>query len=96
MQSATGNLMHTSVDSAVDNQGHLASHLSHHGCDRPDPMPTAGPGGAPVTSGGWHDGEQIDGTEAELLAWLLGRSDGAALDRDKPGPLPPVPSVHYT
>jgi maleylpyruvate isomerase len=38
----------------------------------------------------------VSGTEAELLAWLLGRSDGAVLDRDRPGPLPPVPSVYYT
>jgi maleylpyruvate isomerase len=40
--------------------------------------------------------EQINGTEAELMAWLLSRSDGAGLDRDKPGPLPPVPSIYYT
>jgi maleylpyruvate isomerase len=40
--------------------------------------------------------EQINGTEAELMAWLLGRSDGAGLDRDKPGPLPPIPSIYYT
>jgi hypothetical protein len=30
------------------------------------------------------------------MAWLLGRSDGAGLHRDKPGPLPPVPSIYYT
>ncbi len=40
--------------------------------------------------------EQVSGTAAELLAWLLGRSDGAGLDRDKPGPLPFVPSIYYT
>ena len=45
---------------------------------------------------GGQDAEQINGTEAELMAWLLGRSDGAGLDRDKPGPLPPVPSIYYT
>jgi maleylpyruvate isomerase len=28
--------------------------------------------------GGARDAAQISGTEAELLAWLLGRSDGAA------------------
>jgi len=39
---------------------------------------------------------QISGTEAELLAWLLGRSAGAGLARDKPGPLPPVPSIYLT
>lgn len=36
------------------------------------------------------------GTEAELLAWLLGRSDGAGLARDDHGPLPDVPSVYLT
>ena len=46
--------------------------------------------------GGGQDAGQINGTEAELMAWLLGRSDGTGLDRDKPGPLPPVPSVYYT
>ena len=45
---------------------------------------------------GGYDAEQISGTEAELMAWLLGRSDGAGLHRDKPGPLPPVPSIYYT
>jgi maleylpyruvate isomerase len=45
---------------------------------------------------GGHDAEQINGTEAELMAWLLGRSDGTGLHRDKPGPLPPVPSIYYT
>jgi maleylpyruvate isomerase len=38
----------------------------------------------------------ISGTEAELLAWLLGRSDGAGLARADPGPLPPVPSIYLT
>jgi maleylpyruvate isomerase len=42
------------------------------------------------------DPERISGTEVELLAWLLGRSGGAGLRRDKPGPLPPVPSIYYT
>jgi len=40
--------------------------------------------------------EQVSGTAAELLAWLLGRSDGAGLDRDNPGPLPHIPSIYYT
>ena len=39
---------------------------------------------------------QISGTEADLLAWLLGRSDGTHLGRDKPGPLPPMPSIYHT
>jgi maleylpyruvate isomerase len=38
---------------------------------------------------------QISGTEADLLAWALGRTDGASLSRDKPGPLPPVPSIYH-
>ena len=42
------------------------------------------------------DAVQISGPEADLLAWLLGRSDGAHLSRDRPGPLPPVPSIYYT
>lgn len=36
---------------------------------------------------------QIGGTEAGLLAWVLGRSAGVHLSRDKPGPLPSVPSI---
>jgi maleylpyruvate isomerase len=39
---------------------------------------------------------QISGTEAGLLAWLLGRSTGAGLARDNPGPLPPIPSIYFT
>ena len=39
---------------------------------------------------------QISGPEADLLAWLLGRSDGAQLSRDRPGPLPLVPSIYHT
>ncbi len=42
------------------------------------------------------DEVQISGPEADLLAWLLGRSDGAHLSWDRPGPLPPVPSIYYT
>ena len=42
------------------------------------------------------DGMQISGTEAELLAWLLGRSAGAGLARDEPGPLPAIPSIYLT
>jgi maleylpyruvate isomerase len=38
----------------------------------------------------------IAGTEAALLAWLLGRSDGADLDRENPGPLPSIPSIYLT
>jgi len=38
------------------------------------------------------DGTRISGTEADLLAWLLGRSEGGGLDA--PGPLPAVPSVY--
>jgi maleylpyruvate isomerase len=38
----------------------------------------------------------IRGTEAGLLAWLLGRSGGAGLSSDHPGPLPPVPSIYRT
>ena len=42
------------------------------------------------------DAVQISGPEADLLAWLLGRSDGAHLSRDRPGPLPLVPSIYHT
>jgi maleylpyruvate isomerase len=45
------------------------------------------------------DGEpglDLTGTEAALLAWLVGRSDGADLGGDRDGPLPPVPSIYYT
>lgn len=42
------------------------------------------------------DAVQISGPEADLLAWLLGRSDGALLNWDRPGPLPPVPTIYYT
>jgi maleylpyruvate isomerase len=46
--------------------------------------------------GGAADPPRICGTEAELLAWLLGRSDGAGLARDDPGPLPAIPSIYLT
>ncbi len=36
----------------------------------------------------------VSGTEADLLAWLMGRTDGASLDRKRPGPLPPMPSLY--
>lgn len=42
------------------------------------------------------DAVQISGTEADLLAWLLGRSDATRLTQNRPGPLPPVPSIYYT
>ena len=47
-------------------------------------------------SGAAADAGPISGTEAELLAWLLGRSDGANLARADPGLLPPVPSIYLT
>lgn len=43
----------------------------------------AGPGGMTVS-----------GPEAELLAWLLGRSDGRSLDREPDGALPLVPAIY--
>ena len=46
--------------------------------------------------GGDADAVQITGSQADLLAWALGRTDGAHLSRDRPGPLPPVPSIYYT
>jgi maleylpyruvate isomerase len=42
------------------------------------------------------DAIKISGTEADLLAWALGRSDGARLSRDRPGPLPTLPSIYHT
>ena len=42
------------------------------------------------------DAVQVSGTQADLLAWLLGRSDATRLTRDRPGPLPPVPSIYHT
>jgi len=38
----------------------------------------------------------ITGSEAEILAWLIGRSGGERLSRDTPGPLPPLPSIYHT
>jgi maleylpyruvate isomerase len=38
-----------------------------------------------------HSDREITGTGPELLAWLLGRSDGLGLVADPAGPLPPVP-----
>jgi hypothetical protein len=32
----------------------------------------------------------------DLLAWLMGRSDGEGLTRDKPGQLPAAPSIYHT
>ncbi len=46
--------------------------------------------------GGAAEARRICGTEAELLAWLLGRSDGGGLARDDPGRLPDVPSIYLT
>lgn len=46
--------------------------------------------------GGGADAARISGTEAELLAWLLGRSDGTGLTKDSPVPLPHVPSIYFT
>ena len=40
--------------------------------------------------------ERISGPEADLLAWLMGRSDGAGLTRDRPGRLPVAPSIYHT
>lgn len=40
--------------------------------------------------------QQISGPSADLLAWLMGRSDGATLTRDQPGQLPASPSIYHT
>jgi maleylpyruvate isomerase len=48
-----------------------------------------------LLGGGSAGAVQIGGTEAGLLAWLLGRSAGAHLTRDKPGPLPPLPTIYH-
>jgi maleylpyruvate isomerase len=40
--------------------------------------------------------DRISGTEADILAWLMGRSTGATLTRDRPGQLPAPPSIYYT
>lgn len=37
--------------------------------------------------------QHISGTEAGILAWLMGRSDGATLTTDAPGKLPAAPSI---
>lgn len=39
---------------------------------------------------------RVTGSEADLLAWLLGRSDGAAVAGDDLGPLPGVPGIYLT
>jgi maleylpyruvate isomerase len=36
----------------------------------------------------------VSGAEAELLAWLLGRSDGRSLGREPDGALPAVPAIY--
>jgi maleylpyruvate isomerase len=36
----------------------------------------------------------VSGPEPELLAWLLGRSDGRELGREPDGPLPGVPAIY--
>jgi maleylpyruvate isomerase len=58
-----------------------------HGPDARTTGPSARPTDGPA---------RISGTEADLLAWLMGRSAGATLTRDTPAPLPPVPSIYYT
>jgi maleylpyruvate isomerase len=42
------------------------------------------------------DAMHIRGTEADLLAWLLGRSDGARLTWDGAARLPRLPSIYAT
>jgi maleylpyruvate isomerase len=44
-----------------------------------------GPGPADMT---------VTGSEPELLAWLLGRSDGRNLGREPDGPLPAIPAIY--
>jgi maleylpyruvate isomerase len=36
----------------------------------------------------------VTGSEPELLAWLLGRSDGRGLGREPDGPLPAIPAIY--
>jgi maleylpyruvate isomerase len=63
---------------------------------RPAVLHAADTGQVYQLGGGAADAVRISGTEADLLAWALGRTDGAQLGRDKPGPLPPVPSIYHT
>jgi maleylpyruvate isomerase len=39
-------------------------------------------------------GITVTGSEPELLAWLLGRSDGRGLGREPDGPLPAIPAIY--
>jgi hypothetical protein len=39
-------------------------------------------------------GITVTGSEPELLAWLLGRSDGLGLGREPAGPLPVIPAIY--
>jgi maleylpyruvate isomerase len=62
----------------------------------PAVLRAAGTGRVVRLGGDAADTITVSGTEADLLAWLLGRSHGECLDRDTPGPLPSMPSVYLT
>jgi maleylpyruvate isomerase len=52
-------------------------------------------GGGIFTIGrAWSAGITVTGSEPELLAWLLGRSDGRGLGREPDGPLPAIPAIY--
>jgi hypothetical protein len=74
----------------MNDERHLAPlQASLHATDTGREFPLDRPGGT-------EDTERISGTEADLLAWLMGRSDGEGLTRDKPGQLPAAPSMYHT
>jgi maleylpyruvate isomerase len=69
-----------------------------HATDTGREFHLAGPSQAPARRqpGATGSIERITGPEPDILPWLTGRSDGATLTRDTPGPLPSVPSIYYT
>jgi hypothetical protein len=73
-------------------RGHVLTHLARNADGG---TPAARLGHVCQLGGDTADAVRISGTEADLLAWVLGRSDGNGLARDKPGPLPSMPSIYY-
>jgi len=93
----TAQMLDRAVQSMNDER-HLAPlaatlHATDTGRTRYLGRPGTTPGSTPRTTAGT---TQISGTEADILAWLMGRSDGATLTRDRPDPLPAAPSIYYT
>ena len=71
----------------------LASSLSQRGGVAAARLASRDGGGSYAIGAGSGD-ITVTGSEPELLAWLLGRSDGHGLGREPDGPLPAIPAIY--